>query len=135
MNKLRKVERLRELARSDQAKTVARERQEVDDVAGAFAGVGELVQEYRHQAADANDISQMRLQRRFFGELYKTYLAQGERLAAKERALNSEIGELEQRHKSLTLLRNVLKKREEAHTYAARKKAARAQIHRAKSKL
>ena len=135
MSKLNKVERLRELARNRQAKLVASQRQEADKTAAALEGIGELVGEYGKKETEANDIESLRLRRRFFGELYSTYVAQGERLAAQERMLAYEVTELNVRHKHLALLRNVLKKREEVHKYAARKKIAKAQIHRGVSKL
>ena len=135
MSKLSKVERLRELARNRQAKIVAGQRQEADKTAAALQGISDLVGEYRNKGSEVDDIEGIRLHRRFFGELYNTYVAQGERLAAQERLLSYEVGELNLRHKHLSLLRSVLKKREEVHKYAARKKAAKAQIHRGMSKL
>ena len=135
MSKLNKVERLRELARNRQAKLVASQRQEADKTAAALDGIGELVGEYGKRESGASDIESLRLHRRFFGELYSTYVAQGERLAAQERMLAYEVTELIVRHKQLALLRTVLKKREAVHKYVARKKAAKAQIHRGVSKL
>lgn len=135
MSKLHKVERLKEIARSDQARTVANERRIADEIANALEGVSHLVEEYRGDDAAIETVAGLRRQRRFFNELYKTYMAQGQRLADQEQILTHEVSELGQRHKQLTLLRSVLKKREEAHKYLAQKKAARAQIHRGMSKL
>ena len=135
MSKLSKVERLREVARANQAKLVARERQETDELAATLQGISDLVQEYGREASEVDSAQALSLHRRFYGELYRTYVAQGERLHSKERMLAHEVSELRKRHKHLTLLRNLLKKREDAHKYAERKKIARAQIHRTLSKL
>lgn len=137
MSKLRKVQRLAEIARSNQARRVAFRKAQADEMAAGLKSIEGLVTEYVESdlKASSSTTQSLHIRRRFFSELYRTYQIQGERLNEKERLLENEIQKLGMRHRKLKLLRGLLEKRDRDHEYALRKKVEKAQIYRAPSKL
>lgn len=135
MSKLRKVERLQEIAASNQAHAVANQRVKFRAVETAFENLAGLVEDYATGEAAQTSPQSLQIHRRFFGELYKTYRAQAATLAEQRHQLELRIDELGARHRKLKLLQGVLAKRDRVHAREARKKAEKAQIYRAPSKL
>lgn len=135
MSKLRKVERLQEVATSNQAHAVADQRARCLAVESAYENLQSLVADYATGEPEEVSPHTLQIHRRFFGELYKTYKAQANTLAEQRHQLEMRIQELGARHKKLKLLQGVLAKRDRAHEREARKKTEKTQIYRAQSKL